>query len=75
MCTFFHFTNSELEFFQSKIIYTCFEEIPFLGKVSYPYGYQKPNKQVIIRTYQKARNIEFIDKVDLLAKTNSQIGT
>ena len=40
----------------------------------YPYGYQKPNKQVIIRTYQKAKKIKFSDEENLLAKTNSQIG-
>ena len=54
---------------------TAYHGVPFLGKVSYPYGYQKPNKQVIIRTCQKAKKIEFTDKANLLAKTNSQIGT
>lgn len=28
---------------------TAYHGVPFLGKVSYPYGYQKPSKQVIIR--------------------------
>ena len=53
---------------------TAYHGVPFLGKVSYPYGYQKPNKQVIIRTYQKAKKIKFSDEENLLAKTNSQIG-
>lgn len=54
---------------------TAYHGVPFLGKVSYPYGYQISNKQVIKRVYQKARNIEFTDRENLLAKTNSQIGT
>ncbi len=54
---------------------TAYHGVPFLGKVSYPYGYQKPNKQVIIRTCQKAKNIQYDDKNEVLAKTNSQIGT
>ena len=46
----------------------------FLGKVTYLYGYQKPTKQVIIRVNQKAKNIKYTNKTNLLAKTNSQIG-
>lgn len=49
--------------------------VPFLGKVSYPYGYQKPSKQVIIRVCQKAKKVNNIDGENLLAKTNSQIGS
>lgn len=37
--------------------------------------YQKPSKQVIIRLYQKAEKIKFTDDENLLAKTNSQIGS
>ncbi len=54
---------------------TAYHGVPFLGKVSYPYGYQKPSKQVIIRVYQKAKKISYADKYNLLAKTNSQIGS
>lgn len=54
---------------------TAYHGVPFLGKVSYPYGYQKPSKQVIIRVCQKAKKISYSDKDNLLAKTNSQIGS
>ncbi len=54
---------------------TAYHGVQFLGKVSYPYGYQKPGKQLIIRVCQKGKNIEYSDKMELLAKTNSQIGT
>lgn len=54
---------------------TAYHGVNFLGKVSYPYGYQTSNKQVIKRTYQKARTLVFTDKDNLLAQTNSQIGT
>lgn len=54
---------------------TAYHGVHFLGKVSYPYGYQKPNKQVIIRTCYKSKTIEYSDKENLLAKTNAQIGT
>ena len=54
---------------------TAYHGVSFLGKVSYPYGYQKPNKQVIIRVCQKAKKIEYEDKDNLLSKTNSQVGT
>lgn len=67
-------THQKLSKKKTKID-TAYHGVPFLGKISYPYGYQKPNKQVIIRTYQKARILEFEDKENLLAKTNSQIGT
>ena len=46
-----------------------------MGKVSYPYGYQKPKKTTIIRTYQKAKEIQYDNISNLLAKTNSQIGS
>lgn len=54
---------------------TAYHGVQFLGKVSYPYGYQKPGKQLIIRVCQKGKNIEYSGKMELLAKTNSQIGT
>lgn len=54
---------------------TAYHGVPFLGKVTYPYGYQKPSKQVIIRVNQRAKNVDYIDEKKLLAKTNSQIGT
>ena len=47
----------------------------FLGKISYPYGYQKSSKDVNIRLNYKAKNIKFNSKENLLAKVNSQIGT
>ena len=46
-----------------------------MGKVSYPYGYQKPSKQVIIRMYPKAQKIKYTSFENLLAQVNSQIGT
>lgn len=54
---------------------TAYHGVPFLGKISYPYGYQKPSKQVIIRVYQKAKNIKYTNKENVLSKTNSQIGS
>lgn len=54
---------------------TAYHGVPFLGKVSYPYGYQKPSKQVIIRIYQKAKKFKCKDGDNLLAKLNSQIGS
>lgn len=54
---------------------TAYHGVLFLGKVSYPYGYQKPNRQVTIRICQKAKNIKYEEINGLLAKTNSQIGS
>lgn len=54
---------------------TAYHGIHFLGKVSYPYGYQKPSKQVIIKTCTKAKKIEYEDRENLIAKVNSPIGT
>lgn len=54
---------------------TAYHGVPFLGKVSYPYGYQKPSKQSIIRVCQRAKEIQYVDEENLLAKTNSQVGT
>ena len=53
---------------------TAYHGVKFLGKVSYPYGYQKPTKQVIIRISSKAKNIKYKSNESLLAKTNAQIG-
>ena len=58
---------------KKTIIDTAYHGVPFLGKMSYPYGYQKPGKQVIKRVYQKAKATTSSDE-NLLAKTNSQIG-
>lgn len=66
-------TNQSLNKKKTKID-TAYHGVPFLGKVSYPYGYQKPKKSTIIRIYQKATNIKYTDINNLLAKTNSQIG-
>lgn len=54
---------------------TAYHGVPFLGKISYPYGYQKPKKETIIRTYNRAKEIKYDDIENLLAKTNSQIGS
>lgn len=53
---------------------TAYHGVSFLGKVTYSYEYQKTTKQVIIRVNQKAKNIKYTNKTNLLAKTNSQIG-
>lgn len=67
-------TNQTLNEKKTKIE-TAYHGVPFLGKVSYPYGYQKAKKTTIIRIYEKAKNIEYESVENLLAKTNSQIGT
>lgn len=67
-------TNQTLSKKKTKIG-TVYHGVPFLGKMSYPYGYQKPNKFAIIRTYNKAKNIKFKDVNQLISKTNAQIGT
>ena len=67
-------TNQKINIKKTKID-TAYHGVPFLGKVSYPYGYQKPKKETIIRTYQKAKKIKYTDINNLLAKVNSQIGT
>ncbi len=55
---------------------TAYYGISFLGKISYPYGYQKPSKKVIVRVCKKAEKINYNDEQDnLLAKVNSQIGS
>ena len=67
-------TNQKINMKKTKID-TAYHGVQFLGKVSYPYGYQKPGKQLIIRVCQKGKNIKYDDKMELLSKTNSQIGT
>ena len=67
-------TNQTLNEKKTKIE-TAYHGVPFLGKVSYPYGYQKAKKTTIIRIYEKAKNIKYESVENLLAKTNSQIGT
>lgn len=54
---------------------TAYYGVKILGKISYPYGYQKSSKDVNIRLNYKAKNIKFNNKENLLAKVNSQIGT
>ena len=53
-------------------IENCYHGIPFLGRVTYPYGYQKPSKKVISRTLLK--KIKFRNKLSLLFSLNSNIG-
>lgn len=53
---------------------TIYHGVPFLGKISYPYGYQKANKYVCRRVYKKAKITQYTDKTNLIEKTNSQIG-
>lgn len=53
---------------------TVYHGVPFLGKVSYPYGYQKATKQVNIRICTKAKNTNGDSTEMLLSKVNSQIG-
>ena len=67
-------THQSINLKKTKID-TAYHGVPFLGKISFPYGYQKPNKQVAIRTWQKAKNIKYDEPKKLLAITNSQIGS
>ena len=53
---------------------TAYHGVPFLGKVSYPYGYQTAEKTTAIRLYRRARELQFTNEENFLAKTNSQIG-
>lgn len=66
-------THQKVNMKKTKID-TAYYGVKFLGKVSYPYGYQKPSKQVIIRIGQKAKTIKYTSCESLLAKVNSQIG-
>ena len=56
-------------------INTVYTGVSFLGKITYPYGYQKPSKKVIIRTYNKGYNIKYNNINNLISKVNSQIGS
>lgn len=67
-------TNQTINMKKTRID-TAYHGVPFLGKVSYPYGYQKPNRQVAMRIWQKAKDIKYEGTNSLLAKTNSQIGS
>ena len=51
---------------------TVYHGISFLGRITYPYGYQKPSKKVISRTLLK--KIKYRDKLSLLSSLNSNIG-
>ena len=51
---------------------TAYHGMLFLGRVTYPYGYQKPSKKVISRTLLK--KIKFDNKLSLLSSFNSNIG-
>ena len=54
---------------------TAYHGVKFLGKISYPYGYQKTDKIVNKRLVFKAKTIKFKSNSNLLAKVNAQIGT
>ncbi|MCF0126638.1 MAG: RNA-directed DNA polymerase, partial [Clostridia bacterium] len=66
-------TNQVISKKKTKIN-TAYYGVPFLGKTSYPYGYQKPKKTTIIRVCRKAKSIKYKGINNLLAKVNSQIG-
>lgn len=51
---------------------TAYHGITFLGRITYPYGYQKPSRKVISRTLLK--KIKFDNKLSLLSSINSSIG-
>lgn len=55
-------------------ISTAYYGVPFLGKVTFPYGYQKVTKEVCKRTINHAKKLKCDDKY-LLEKTNSHVGT
>ncbi len=64
-------TNQKLNLKKTRID-TAYHGVPFLGKVTYPYGYQKLKKSTIIRIKYKAKKFE--NRRNLLAKLNSKIG-
>ena len=55
-------------------INTAYYGVPFLGKVTFPYGYQKATKEVCKRTLDNAKKLKTDDEY-LLEKANSHIGT
>lgn len=67
-------TNQSMNKKKTKID-TAYHGVAFLGKVSYPYGYQKAKRTTAIRTDFKAKHIVYSDIDELLAKANSQVGT
>ena len=64
-------THQRINMKKTKID-TAYHGVPFLGKVSYPYGYQTAKKKTAIRLYRKAKELVFTDEDNFLAKTNSQ---
>lgn len=54
------------------IIDTAYHGVPFLGKMSYPYGYQKPTKASAGRMMKAAHDIR--PNKNLLSQLNSQAG-
>ncbi len=66
-------THQEMNTKKAKID-TAYHGVQFLGRVSYPYGYQKPSKQVVKRVCKKAKKMEYENVENLLAKVNSDIG-
>lgn len=54
------------------IIDTCYHGVKFLGKITYPYGYQKFTKETKARTIKQAREIIYDE--NLLSRLNSCIG-
>ena len=64
-------TNQVVNTKKSRID-TAYHGILFLGRITYPYGYQKPSKKVISRTLLK--KIKYRDKLSLLSSLNSNIG-
>ena len=67
-------TNQIVNIKKTKID-TAYHGVSFLGKMSYPYGYQKAKKTTLIRMYHKAETIKFTDEDNLISKVNSQVGT
>lgn len=66
-------THQTLSLKKTKID-TAYHGVPFLGKVSYPYGYQKPKKTTIIRVITKAKQVNKNNQENILERLNSQIG-
>lgn len=65
-------TNGQKINHKKTILDTAYHGVKFLGKVSYPYGYQKPSKASAARVIKSAKELK-IDK-NLLSKLNSQTG-
>lgn len=57
---------------KKTIIDTCYHGVKFLGKITYPYGYQKFTKETKGRTLKQAR--EMIIDENLLSRLNSSMG-